>query len=271
MSAFVKRVVPGVLVLSVVLSMSPARATPYRIASELFRQQGVAAYSLELKGQQIEVRLLAVDKSVVGDLAIKVAENRVRALTLVRGPRSLSLQWSPSSGELKVKDWNGEEGSIKIQDARVIPNSTAGLILRRSQQDLRFLAGFLGEFRNEIEAIDRDLGYGPEIDLPGDLQSEIQSLVAASGRRSTSSLSKRKLEAVFQAELGPQCTGSKNRGTGFSDTRSSCCEEAYSEVQGACWNSQCVGCCETLACDAACVFGDYICGCGMSGYECGLQ
>lgn len=65
------------------------------------------------------------------------------------------------------------------------------------------------------------------------------------------------------------CTGPWNRGDAVADTRSWCCYQATNEVNVKCWNQWCIGCCQLLECDAACLIGDYICVCGRSGRECG--
>lgn len=267
MSGSAKRFSLAVLVFSSLLTTSAAHATQYRTAGDGARQYGVAAYTLEQTGQQLEVRLLTLDKKVVGDVTIQVTENLGRVLTLVRGNKSLVLHWTPSTGELSVTDWNGEKAAMRVQDE--IANSSASAILRRSDRDFRLLAGFLGELRNEIAAIDHELGYRPEVELPVELQREIASLATAPERRSKPALSNREIQAIFQPVV--ECTGSSNRGDSVSGTRSDCCEKAGDEVQGECWNSRCAGCCETLSCDAVCALGDYFCSCGVTGYECGAQ
>jgi hypothetical protein len=66
----------------------------------------------------------------------------------------------------------------------------------------------------------------------------------------------------------PECHNLGCRGTAVSDTRSWCCREANSRLQGCCSNAACWGCCETLGCDATCALGDYFCFCGQSGLSC---
>lgn len=267
MSASARRFSLAALVFFFLLSTSVAQAVQYRAAGDGARQYGIAAYTLEQKGQQLEARLLALDKKAVGDITIQVTENQGRILTLVRGNKSLVLRWTPATGELFVTDWNGDEGSVRVQDG--VANSSASTILRRSDRDFRLLTSFLTELRNEIEAIDREIGPGPEIELPIELQREIASLATTADRRSKPALSNREIQAVFQPMV--ECTGSRNRGDSVSGTRSGCCENANDEVQGECWNSKCAGCCETLSCDAVCALGDYFCSCGVTGYECGAQ
>jgi hypothetical protein len=58
------------------------------------------------------------------------------------------------------------------------------------------------------------------------------------------------------------------RGFATALSRSYCCFEAESDANHQCTNTWCYGCCDLLACDAKCGFGDYGCFCGMSGFEC---
>jgi len=216
---------------------SGAETTAVPVGSEA-SYQGVVAVEVESLGKDKLVFFRHRIPSRSGELMIRSENepNQVSIMLSRNGKYLLSLKWDLINKEVWLSDSSGDEEHFKYdiyshQWVSVKPDSL--VILNRHQLDIQIMAAIYADLTEKLVEKSKniiDQGYVVNVYCP--------------------------------------CTGPWKRGEAVASTRSWCCYYATNNVNVKCWNRWCIGCCQLLECDAACLIGDYFCVCGRSGREC---
>jgi hypothetical protein len=218
--------------------LSGAGTTTGPVGSEA-SSQGVVAVEVESLGKDKLVFFKHRIPSRSGELMIR-SENEPDQVSMMLSRNSkyvLSLKWDPINKEVWLSDSSGAEGHFKYdtyshQWISVKPDSL--VILNRHRLDVQIIAAIYADLTEKLIEKSKnitDQGYVINVYCP--------------------------------------CTGPWYRGEAVASTRSWCCYYATNNVNVKCWNNWCIGCCQLLECDAACLIGEYFCVCGRSGRACG--
>lgn len=237
---------------------SPADADPQKIkADEQSQALGIAVYSIERVGKIVTVETLSNDDLVSGRFELEFDTPKGIAVRFEDSGEALEMFWSPATAELTLFDL----ASAVSATARPLVSAEGVLSFALSDPQ--------GVFARHREAAHRAFFVLH--------QSMINLGLYSRGEAKPRSLVPEKSEpspppdSPFVSLCPPSCTGPSVTSGVFVNTGGAlCCDNANSYLQGRCSNVYCFGCCRTLPCDLACVFGDgFACVCSIRGTACG--
>lgn len=199
------------------------------------RKEGVTAYSrgMASTGTAIHVEFTHANPAMSGTLVADEVSHARSSFHLVRdGGTVVQSVFDKENGWCDIEDNAGRKTHFVFTEDGVSPRSAA--VVEENRDDLSIAAA---------------------------IQNDLEMLLAP-----------QKSELSGQARTqGCACRyGINIRGTGANSARSYACQDARGDANLKCSNCSCLGCCAWVStkCDCACVFGDYLCNCGITGHPC---
>lgn len=209
----------------------------------------IASFTVERQGSTTEIGLLGISGDRRGTVRVRTGETAEYghdAILIEGGAALYSVAWDSQKGLIRIRDLsNGETGHafFDLQEFAWVRGEAFRDLMERQGPTFMLIASVMGE-----------------LEVRG--ESSFKERADLCALRSDS----RNLAPKYHGEI--TCSGEFCRGFSTGTSRSICCYEANQDLHLCCWNFWCIGCCQTLACDAGCGLGDYLCFCGQSGRSC---
>jgi len=254
------------LLLTALLQSVAARAEERAFkADPESRKLGVEGYEVEWTQNHLDIRALDKGGSRFATISADLAgADGIQSIAFESAAESLQLSWNTKTAALQLTDnhtgeWVSATPSLSTHQTEV--DGKRELLDRHAHAIALALVA--------VEQNMLNLGIHPRslrLQRKGARSSNAGQCPVPGGALSGKSSS----SASPQVGGAPGCEGPIDSSAVTARTsRSLCCDEATNDVESACWNEWCVGCCRIIGCDAACLGGtDYACICTAKGQEC---